>query len=536
MKHILILLWSLAITSLVMAADAEKDVSSTIQSVKVFRQGAQVMRTGKTSIPTGQTILKFTNLSPDLDPQSIQLKANGDFTVLSVNHQLNYLKETEQSAEYKKLLADRDALQDKLEREQVTLQVLMDEENLILGNKDVGGNTGASVEKIKAMADYYRTRLAEIRLKKLEVNATIKKIQGDLAKMQNQINEMSERGSKATSEILVKILAKGATSGDFDLGYLVRNAGWYPTYDLRVKDIQNPVELAYKANVFQNSGEDWNKIALSLSTGNPSLSGIMPDLQTWRLRFYDPLVNRQNYYNNQQLNEMSKSKQAPAMAQEAIRDQAEAALPPVEFGENSVSFEFKIDIPYDIPSDARYYTVNVNEYTIPAYYEYYAAPKLDRTAYLTAQLTNWDQYNLLNGEANLYFEGTYLGKSFLDVQSTEDTLTLSLGRDESVVVTRTKEKQFSEGQFIGNKKTETRGWDIELRNKKKQKINIVVEDQYPLSTNDDIEVTLDNAKGAAVDTETGKLRWKLAIEPGKAEKLNFRYSVKYPKKQRLVLE
>ena len=121
MKPILLLLMSLIIASYSMAADAEKDITSTIQSVKVFRQGAQVMRTGKTSIPSGQTILKFTNLSPDLDPQSIQLKANGDFTVLSVNHQLNYLKETEQSAEYKKLLTDRDALQDKLERSQVAL-------------------------------------------------------------------------------------------------------------------------------------------------------------------------------------------------------------------------------------------------------------------------------------------------------------------------------------------------------------------------------------------------------------------------------
>ncbi|MFN7117352.1 MAG: DUF4139 domain-containing protein [Saprospiraceae bacterium] len=534
MKRIFVFVMAFAIASLSMAADAEKEVTSTIQSVKVFRQGAQVMRTGKTSIPVGQNILKFVNLSPDLDPQSIQLKANGEFTVLSVNHQLNYLKETEQSAEYKKLIADRDALQDKLEREQVALQVLTDEENLILSNKDVGGTTGASVEKIKAMAEYYRTRLAEIKLKKLDITSNVKKWQEDLAKIQKQINDLSASGSKATSEILVKILAKAATNGEFELGYLVRNAGWYPTYDLRVKDIQNPVELAYKANVYQNSGEDWNKIALSLSTGNPSLSGIMPNLQTWRLRFYDPMVNRQNYYNQQQSNMMKK--ESPAMSQEAIRDQAEAALPSVEFSENSVSFEFKIDIPYDIPSDAKYYTVNVNEYTIPAYYEYYAAPKLDKTAYLTAQLTNWDQYNLLNGEANLYFEGTYLGKSFLDVQSTEDTLTLSLGRDESVVITRTKEKQFAEGQFIGNKKTETRGWDIELRNKKKQKIAIVVEDQYPLSTNDDIEVTLDNAKGAEVNTEAGLLKWKLNIEPGKAEKLNFRYSVKYPKKQRLVLE
>ncbi len=532
MKRIFLLWAIVTLTSGLQAAVAEKEVASTIQSVKVFRQGAQVMRTGKTTIPGGETVLKFTSLSPDLDPQSLQFKAEGSFTILSVSHQINYLREIEKSEAYQKLVAERDALQGKIEREQIALQVLIEEENLILANKDVGGDAGASVEKLKAVADYYRTRLSEIKLKKLEINAVVKKLQEDLAKVQRQINDMSARINQPTSEVLVKVLAKAATSGDFELGYLVRSAGWYPAYDVRVQDISSPVVLDYKANVFQNTGEDWNKVQLSLSTGNPARPGMMPDLQTWWLSYYEPIVVFRKQ--KQDVNVVQKS--APQVYAQEERAVADAEKPAVEFVEGTTSFEFKIELPYDIPADGKQYTVNVDEYSIPAYYEYYAAPKLDPTAYLTAQLTNWEQYNLLNGEANLYFEGTYLGKSYLDVQSTEDTLTLSLGRDEGVVITRAKEAQTAVNQFIGNKKTEVRGWNIELRNKKKQAIHIVVEDQYPISTNEEIEVTLESAKGAEVDKETGKLRWALAIAPNQSEKLSFRYSVRFPKKKRVILE
>lgn len=533
MNRILFVFAILLIVNILQAAPIEKDVASAIQSVKVFRQGAQVVRTGKTSIPVGETVLKFTNLSPDLDPQSVQFKANGNFTVLAVSHQINYLKEIEKSEAYQKLVAERDALQGKIDREQINLQVLTEEENLILANKNVGGDTGATVEKLKAIAEYYRSRLSEIKLKRLEINTSVKKLQEELAKVQRQINDMSSRINQPTSEVLVKIQAKAATQGEFELGYLVRSAGWKPAYDVRVQDISSPVELAYKANVYQNSGEDWNKVQLSLSTGNPSRPGNVPDLQTWWLSYYEPVVIYRN--KKQDMNVLQKQTAPQAYSQDEMRA-AEAEVPEVEYIEGTTSFEFRIELPYDIPADGKQYTVSIDEYSIPAYYEYYAAPKLDPTAYLTAQLTNWEQYNLLNGEANLYFEGTYLGKSFLDVQSTQDTLTLSLGRDEGVVITRTKEAQTASNQFIGNKKTEVRGWNIELRNKKKQAINIVVEDQYPISTNDEIEVTLESAKNAEVDKDIGKLKWTLNIAPNQAEKLNFRYSVKLPKKKKVILE
>jgi uncharacterized protein (TIGR02231 family) len=511
--------------------NTEKEVSSVIQAVKVFRKGAQVTRTGKASIPAGETILKFTNLSPDLDPQSVQCRAEGNFTILAVSHQINFLQQIEQSAAYQKLLSERDAIQNKIDREQISTQVLTEEENLILANKNVGGDAGISVEKLKAVAEYYRTRLSELKLQRLEITARLKKLQEDLSRVQRQLQDMSAQNNRPSSEVLVRVQAKSATPGDFKLDYLVRSAGWQPLYDVRVQDVSSPVELTYKANVYQNTGENWNKVQLSLSTGNPTRPGVMPILQPWWLRYYEPVV----YRNKNQDMQMQKATAPRAQLQEGYAA-TEAERPPVELVESATSFEFRIDLPYDIAADGKQYTVHVEAYRIPAYYEYYAAPKLDPTAYLTAQLSNWEQYNLLNGEANLYFEGTFLGTSYLDVQSTSDTLTLSLGRDEGVVITRTRETQTANSQFIGNKKTEIRGWNIELRNKKKQSIHIVIEDQYPIASSEEIEVSLDAAKGAEVEKETGKLRWKLIVEPNKTEKLNFRYSVKLPKKKRVILE
>jgi uncharacterized protein (TIGR02231 family) len=176
------------------------------------------------------------------------------------------------------------------------------------------------------------------------------------------------------------------------------------------------------------------------------------------------------------------------------------------------------------------------EHELPAYYEYYCAPKIELDAFLTAQVTDWEEFDLLTGEANLFFEGTFLGKSMLDVQVVKDTLDISLGRDKGIVVDRKKQKDYSEKQFIGNKKTDYRSWDIEIRNKKQQSVNLVIEDQFPLTTNSDVEIKQESSGGANLDKGIGILRWKMNLGKNESKKVNFKYSVKYPKKKSLLLD
>ncbi len=538
MRKIILPALVLCIASTQLVAQPEKEVASTIQKVTVYLQGAQVTRNAKAAIPAGASVLKFTALSPILDPESVQVSATGNFTILSVNHQVNYLKETEPGEEIKRLQAEKNQLQAKLDREQVNLQVLDEEERLILANKTLGGDKGWTAEDLKTLADLYRARLTELKVKKLEVGQVVKKFQEDINKLQNQINEIgAKRRNMATSEILVAISAPAAGQAEFKLSYVAPNAGWTPAYDIRVEDISRPVALTYKAHIAQNTGEDWPNVQLSLSTGNPAKTNIRPELQPWWLRFYEPVAAYGVMGRAAGVEAQSAMKAKPANDRIFADELREvSAGPTVEQVGRTTTVEFQIAQPYSIPAGAKPLMVTIAQEEIPAYYEYYCAPKLDKTAYLTAGIAGWDAYNLLSGEALLFFEGAYVGKSYLNTKATGDTLLLSLGRDEGIVVERTREKEFSSKQFLGAKTTQTTGWNIEVRNKKKQAVSIVVEDQYPLSTNEEIEVTLDAAKGAVNDPALGKLSWRLQLPAGKAEKLNFRYSVKSPRRRQLELE
>lgn len=519
-------------------AQNQKVVASEVKEVTVFRQRAQVEREAKTNIPAGNTTLRFTEISPNLNAQSLQVQANGNFTILSVNHQLDYLQEAVDNEVVEQLKNQKEKLEADRAEEQAVFQVYQEEENLLLANKSIGSQqTGVKVTDLKEMAAYFQARLREIKLEKLKLTKRINDLGEEITKVQNQLNQISNNRSKQpTSVVLVTVNAERATSGDFQLSYLVNSAGWTPTYDLRVKDIASPIKLDYKANVYQQSGEDWNDVQLSLSTGNPTQSGTRLELAPWWL----------DYYAHPGYAGQFKRNQAPGIALEERSIDGEAlndvAMAPQSYDlqvvqvENTTTVEFKIAIPYNVPSDGQPYVVKIEEYELPANYEYYVAPKLDTDAFLTAQLTNWEQYNLLSGTANLYFEGTYLGQSVLNTQSVDDTLTVSLGRDKGIIVSRTKQKDFSDKQFIGNKTTDQIGWEIELRNKKSQAIDIVVVDQFPVSQREEIEVKLEDAKKAEVDETTGKLTWRLKLKPNAQEKLQFKYSVKYPKKGKIMLE
>jgi uncharacterized protein (TIGR02231 family) len=204
--------------------------------------------------------------------------------------------------------------------------------------------------------------------------------------------------------------------------------------------------------------------------------------------------------------------------------------------ENQANLQITLDQPYTIESNGKQKMVDISQDDIPAYYEYRAIPKLEKAAFLVARVDDWARLNLLEGEANLYFENTYVGKTVLDVRYLSDTLNISLGRDRNVVVSRQKVKSFSTREFIGSDRIEKRGFEIKVRNNKKESLNLVVYDQIPVSTQKDMFVTLKN-KGEAEFTEAnGELKWMLTVSPGDTKDLNFGYEVKYPKGREVTLE
>ncbi len=620
--HKLVLLLSLLWVSKIVSASEPKPLPSRIENVTVFLNGAQVTRTATTPLSSGTTYLAFEDISASINVQSIQVGGTGNFTVLSVNHQLNYLKAEKKMEQAETLEAKRNGVQDQIETEKIMLDVYVQEESVLLENKKLGSEQQAvKVTDIKETADFFRLRLVEIKKKQQEVKQTIRKLEQQIAQLNAQLTVLQSKKEQPTSEITVAVSCKTPTTARLILTYLVNEARWLPTYDIRVKDISSPIAMIYKANVSQNSGEDWNNVKLVISTGNPSQGGSRPVLNPWYLG-YNTSYNRSissvsgrvvaedgsalpgvnvtvkgttigtttdgnGFYSLQLPGNAStlltsfigfETKEIPvststmnisltpdikslsevvvvgygtsvedqlqgrvagiAIDKKTRKSAAATAITPIVATQQirQTNVEFKIDIPYTIPADGKHYAVDMQEYSAPATYEYFCAPKLDNDAFLTARITDWEQYNLLAGEANLFFEGTFLGKSLLDVDNTGDTLTLSLGRDKNITVTRTKGKDFSSKQLLGGNRKDTRSWEINIRNKKSQPVNLVVEDQFPVATNKEIEVEQLETSQAEIDNETGKVTWRLTLPAAENKKLNLKYAVKYPKTQRVILE
>lgn len=585
--------------------------------------GAQVQRqTESVDVPQGVSQLVFSGLSSVIETQSIQAKGEGNFTILSVTQQKNYLLEKKNSEQKTSYLNNMTSLSDKIATLRNESEVYKAEEEMLVKNQVVmGPNVNYDLVKLKQALDFQKQRLSEAKNKQIEINKEIGKLQIELDKYKKQIIEIDGKGLKNANDIIVKISAKAATKGRFQLTYMVNNAGWYPTYDIRAKDVSSPIELVYKANVSQSSEEDWKNVKLTLSSGNPTTNTVKPSLASYNIGFISAgyfgtgvntvirsvkgrvvtaddnlpvpgaavrvkntsvatvtdangnfslqiplgantlefssigLETKEQLINSNQLNvrmeSSSQTLQEVVVTGYATAKQKKEAPSPIRIrGMNSMTSNavevntvekqtnvtFDIQNPYTILSDGKQFSVDIGNYDFKADYEYYAAPKISSEAFLTAKINGFNEINLISGEANIFFEGTFLGKTLLDIQNASDTLTLSLGADKNLVVKREKQKDFNERQFIGSSQRDNRHFAIDIKNRKNQVVNLIIQDQLPLSTSNDITVEKQEISKAQLDEATGILTWKMSLQPNEQKKLVLKYQVKYPKNKPVNIE
>lgn len=531
------LLLSIFLVSICFAAEGETPISSKITEAKVFLSGAQVSRAASAKVPVGTSTFVFTGMAEGIDPKSIQVTGKGGYTILSVNHRINYLSESPQKKELEELQARIKKLEKDYAFEKAMQDVWVNEEQLLQKNASIGGQqNGITATQLTAVNDYVRERMKVTKTNWLLQQAKLVAIDEEANKLRQQVQQLQGQAPRPTSEVVVEISSTAEVNASFVLNYFVGNAGWTPAYDLRASGVGKPIELLMKAQVMNNTGEDWNKVDLSLSSGNPTLGGIMPALNPWML--YAPRQQKETVYRNQRFDS---APAAPVMAGAEMKsmDMEEQDASTVVFNtveSRTTTIEFVIQTPFSVPSDGLPHTIGVNSHNLSATYKHYATPKRDKDAFLYARTTGWEDLNLLPGEANVFFEGTFVGQSYLQLDIPKDTLEISLGRDKGLTLERVKRKTTNEKSFIGSKRNVNIGWDITVRNTKNTAVDLEVRDQYPLSPQSEIEVKLEDKGGATVNDQTGMLIWNFTLPPKESKKLGFAYSVKYPKDMPVVLE
>ncbi len=524
----------------VFSQNKELNLNSKINDVTVFLSGAEIHRSAKITLNSGVTELKLNELSPAINGNSVQAKlGSNDVTIISVNHKMDYLTEASLTPRIKEI---KDSLEDmslKMKIRESHERVYREEKSMLITNKSIRGEqNGVDIEDLMEMADFYRERLQEIETKLLDIEKEKTAINKTISNLRRQLNLLNAKKTRNTSEIVVKVSCKSRLTTDINLSYVVNSAGWIPKYDVRSENTTDPIELTYKGDVYQNTGIEWENIHLTLSTGNPTVSNSQPNLTPWHLYYYSNQIKKnykakgimnQQYQQKNDYLEMEDVEAESMMLYEVAGVSSRSSADFTTVTESTVNTEFKIDLPYSITSDGQANTVEIIKHDLPVDYKYYAVPKLDNDAFLLARVSGWGEYNLLPGDVNVYFEGTSVGTSYLNTETTEDTLNISMGRDNSIIIKREKIKDFCKTTSFGTNKKSLRGYKISIRNNKSNKIQLNLVDQVPLSKTKDIEVTLDEKNGADHNEDTGELNWELEIQSAETKEIIYKYSVKYPK-------
>jgi uncharacterized protein (TIGR02231 family) len=403
--------------------------------------------------------------------------------------------------------------------------------------------------------------------KMLELNQNLtiqKKKHADKSEVRNEMNarlsklknfqndaKLHPKPKGPSHRITVTLSSTAAATGKMIVSYLVSEAGWTPLYDMRADVTGGNINMNYKAQVYQNSGEDWENIKLNISTNNPFQNKTLPTMHPWYITYNNyQLQQKELDYKRKNL-EISRNNNVnygnvPRPVTEAIEDAVYTNNSGVAYNakttadfttvvDHMISAEFQIDLPYDIKSNNEQHMVLIKNMNIPAQYRYYTIPKLDQQAYLIAELTNLSDLQLVPAQANIFFDGSYIGETYLNPSQLDDTVNFSLGKDPNIIVRRTLMKDECKERIVGSNKEQTKAYNIEIRNLKSAPVEIIVLDQIPITTNPEIEIIVLDKDRAMHTEKSGNLEWKLKIKPKEKENINFRYRVKHNKDMQIFL-
>ena len=564
-------------------------VTSKIENVTVFRSQAQIERTATVSLKKGKTTVVFTDLSESMIPNSIQLKGKGAFTLLSLTNRTNFIEAKVDNKIIRELMAQRDSLQDQKTSLRAQLKVIDSNIGLLNSSTNITNNHKLSATELDALLDLNSKRMLEFEKQKIGISSEIKDIDNKIQLINNKIRESGAVTRNRFKEVIAEVEVGSANEMEFALQYLVYNSGWNPSYDIRSESVSEPMNITFKANIYQNTGYDWNDVQFTINSGDPSENVQKPELTPNYVGFYSennirlrgnssfsdgdkPLLVVDGVIFNGTLEDLdmddvesievikgaagaslygslagngvvqvitkknkdiSSALRSKTQGVQVLREAELSSVPINEKISNQTSFSYKIERPYSVPSDGKEHTLEIKRESPDTEYVYASVPKLSQNAYLIGNLKDWDELNLIEGEANVYFENSFVGSTYLDPSSLLDTLEISLGKDERIVVERKKLKDFEERRFFGSKTRESLSFEISIRNTKPESIEIIIQDQIPVSTDESIKVSHKELSGGELEKNTGIITWRLKLNPNGTKKLILNYELEYPKGKRI---
>lgn len=522
----LLFITSTAISQEVLTTD------SKLENVTIYSSGASMHhKTSRTTIPKGISELVINQIANQVNPESIRiLSSNKDIQIQSVSFERDYVtSEKNKSSSYLDLKKQYDLEKELLAAKTIARESEESTLNMLKENNKIGGTNGISQANLANMLAYHRTEFKNISSAVIKLKKEEEEKQKLVNKLAKQLAESGGENANA-GQIVLTLYSDKAVESVFSVDYYTYNVHWNPSYEIRVDDIEKPMDLVYNANLSQQTGIDWKNVLLSFSNANPNLDNNIPHLNPWWVSYevLRPTPPAPIYARDQLLNKSTQLDEESALY--ALQGTAAGVM----VSSSQLQTSFVINIPYDVYNNKKPIAIQLQNYKLPSEYTYYSVPSKQEAAYLIAKVSDWEQYNLLPGQAQLLIDKQYSGQSFIDPNTTLDTLQISLGQDQRIVTKRKRiDEKGSSASFLGSTQKRTYTYEIELRNTRNEIAAIEVKELFPISTEKDIVVKLEESSAAKIDKDKGELTWKLELKPNETKKLIVSYTVTSAKGKKL---
>ena len=525
MKLILFILFLACSCSLLLAQQ-----NSTATAVTIFRNGAQVHRVAEINITKGTHEYALKGFSQAMNPKNLQISAPADFSLLSSSNRSTVIDSTFWNNEIKQMMKETESLGRKIDDLQNVFDSYKAEHDLLVHKNNDAQSGLNSVEAMVKLADLYRTRLLEVKRKMSETQYQIDGLKLKHNEQTAKLEELKQKELLKHSNTLYLVIESPKDQlVKFDFDYQINGlASWASIYDIRVGDVHSAMQFISKAEIYQQTGEDWINVNCTLSTGNPGSNYTLNPLTPWWLINYSV---RKNSANSMYLDGI----RIKAQKNEEL-EQSNYRTATADVEESLTTNEFTLQEKISIPGNNQSQVVTLNKQDKEVSFKYIAIPKRNKHAFLMAYLSDWENLNLSTGTASIYYKNTLVGQSLIDPSSTDDTLSISLGPDQAVVCERTKLKNEAHKEFFSSKVKSTIEWNLIMKNNKTKEITVELQDQIPLSSSTDYEVNLGSSSNAKYDSSTGILTWEFNLPASKSAQKSFSYSVLYPKNNKPILE
>ncbi len=512
-------------------AFSQKTIDYIITNADVYLSGAKISSQSKIQLESGTHTIYIKNITDFLVEGSLQTKVSNGANIVSVNSFRNYIESGELTKKEQELYEIQKKLIRELRLLEIGKETIEEENNLIISLIKSDANnekkTNYTVAELQGLSKFYADKVSQLKKANYDTEQQIQKVQEELNKINAQLREEKSVKNKNNQQVELTLHVTSSGTKTIELSYFVSNCGWIPQYDIKAENKDNPIEITYKASVWQFTGVDWNNAEITLMTNQPAQDQNRPILSPV---YVDAMFPSSTFVRG---NQAAKMKDAVQMSNMLELSAEEVAIDEYQNYAQMISTDinmiYKIAGKQSISGNGKAKILTMDVKKIPSRFVYHAVPKLNEEVYLLAYIPNWHTLNLIDGNAAIYLQGAFIGNIYINSHYTGEEYPLSFGIDNRISIKRIKKQDFSSENKLVAEKKEKLTYEFVVRNNLAMDIEVEVLDQIPISKNKNVKVILEDKGDAEYIENIGLLKWMIAVSAGKSNTVRLSYELRYPK-------